>query len=134
MSAAASRAHVQPRAMLALLLLLGRQLAVDAAVKMYWTVPTEGKVYSANLDGSDKQVFAEGVDTPYGVGVDPLGGMVYMTTRESVHAKAANSTAAAQLQLVHGPSSALVMLKTVHNGSSNPYEANKTQTPGQDRA
>jgi hypothetical protein len=44
---------------------------------MYWTDPNNGNIWQANLDGSGAEIFAAGLDHPWGIALNVAGGLIY---------------------------------------------------------
>ena len=49
---------------------------------MYWTSPSEGVIYRADLDGSNVEPLVSGLDVPLDLALDVAGGQMYWTALE----------------------------------------------------
>ena len=47
---------------------------------MYWTSPSEGVIYRADLDGSNVEPLVSGLDVPFDLALDVAGGQMYWNT------------------------------------------------------
>ncbi len=55
-------------------------MALDSAAgKVYWTDAWTNKIRRANLDGSEDEDLADGLNSPCGVALDVAGGRMYWT-------------------------------------------------------
>jgi len=61
-----------------LLLLLGTvSFQSNLSPKLYWSDRSSGEIQSANLDGSNNEVFIDGLSIPMGIALDVPSGYIY---------------------------------------------------------
>ncbi len=64
---------------LGLVFLLSSIPIAHCQIKIYWADPGEGKIFRANLDGTNSEVIVSNLGSPRGIALDNIQGKVYWT-------------------------------------------------------
>jgi len=106
-----------------------REIALDLdAGEMYWSEPDAGRYRKANLDSTNIQDLATGIDTPRGIALDLTGQPEFEATlAEDVNQQTASTRAGAVIKTTRDGNLVVV---TSQDGISNPEDPVENQVSG----